>query len=70
LVHDATWSRIGLGQPEFEAITSLAGALWRHAGPLWDGMQQVAGECTPEALRAALAPEGHKGEITAAWLGG
>jgi len=22
-----------------------------------------------EALRAALAPEGHKGEITAAWLG-
>ncbi len=23
-----------------------------------------------EALRAALAPEGHKGEITAAWLGG
>jgi len=54
LVHDAAWSRIGLGQPEFEAITSLAGALWRHAGPLWGGMQQVAGECTPEALRAAL----------------
>jgi hypothetical protein len=54
LDHNASWSRVGLGQPEFEAVSSLAGALWRHAGPLWDGMQRVTGDCPPEALRAAL----------------
>ncbi len=54
LAYDASWSRVGLGRSEFNAITSLAGALWRHAGPLWDGMQQVIGDCPPETLRAAL----------------
>lgn len=52
--NNASWSRVGLGQLEFDAITGLAGALWRHAGPLWDGMQQIVGDCSPEALRAAL----------------
>jgi hypothetical protein len=71
LVHDASWSRIELGRPEFDAITSLAGALWRHAGPLWDGMQQVAGECTPEALRAALiGPANENKTVFAAAMNG
>jgi hypothetical protein len=62
LRHGPSWSRAGFGQSDFEAISSLAGALWRHAGPLWDGMQQVAGDCPPEALRSAVigpANEGH-----------
>lgn len=54
LVHNASWARAGLAQQDFAAITRLAGALWRHAGPLWDGMQQVTEDCPPEALRAAL----------------
>jgi hypothetical protein len=54
LEHDASWARAGLAQPDLKAIADLAGALWRHAGPLWDGMQQVTGNCPPEVLRAAL----------------
>jgi len=54
LSRDAHWSRVGLGRSDFDAITSLAEALWRHAGPLWDGMQQIAGDCPPEVLRDAL----------------
>ncbi|MCA3279487.1 MAG: hypothetical protein ING10_09485, partial [Roseomonas sp.] len=71
LVHDASWSRVEIGQPEFEAITGLAGALWRHAGPLWDGMQEVVGECTAEALRAALiGPANENNTVFAAAMNG
>jgi hypothetical protein len=61
--HDASWSRVGLGQSEFEAITGLAGALWRHAEPLWDGMQQIVGDCPPEVLRAALIGPANEGNL-------
>lgn len=61
LVYNAAWSRAGLAEPDFDAIIFLAGALWRHAGPLWDGMQQVIGDCQPEALRAALIGPANEG---------
>ena len=54
LEHGASWARAGLAQRDLKAIADLAGALWRHAGPLWDAMQQVTGHCPPETLRAAL----------------
>jgi hypothetical protein len=63
LVYNAAWSRAGLAEPDFDAIASLAGALWRHAGPLWDGMQQVIGDCQPEALRAALIGPANEGNL-------
>lgn len=54
LAHGPSWARAGLTQQDFSAITALAGALWRHAGPLWEGIQQMGGDCPPEVLRAAL----------------
>lgn len=51
---DASWSRAGLDEQDFETITNLAGSLWRHSGPLWNGMQLVSGVCPPEMLRASL----------------
>jgi hypothetical protein len=50
----SAWSRAGFGQQDFERITQFAASLWRHAGPVWDGLQQVGGDCPPETLRAAL----------------
>jgi hypothetical protein len=63
LVYNAAWSRAGLAELDFDAIISLAGALWRHSGPLWDGMQQVVGDCQPEALRAALIGPANEGNL-------
>jgi hypothetical protein len=63
LRYDASWTREGLGQQDFDSIVSLAGALWRHAGPLWEGMRQVAGDCQPEALRAALIGPANEGNF-------
>ncbi len=63
LLHSDSWARAGISQTDFDAITNLAGALWRHAAPLWDGMQQVAGDCTPEALRAALIGPAHENNM-------
>ena len=63
LLYGDSWARAGISQPDFETITVLAGALWRHAGPLWDGMQQVAGDCPPEALRAALMGPAHENNL-------
>jgi hypothetical protein len=63
LVYTAAWSRAGLAESDFDAIASLAGALWRHAGPLWDGMQQVDGDCQPEVLRAALFCPANEGNL-------
>jgi hypothetical protein len=63
LVYSAAWSRAGLAELDFDAIISLAGALWRHSGPLWDGMQQVVGDCQPEALRAALIGPANEGNL-------
>lgn len=63
LIHSEAWARAGISQSDFDAITSLASALWRHAGPLWDGMEQVAGDCQPEALRTALIGPAHENNL-------
>jgi hypothetical protein len=63
LAYNAAWSRVGLAEPDFDAIVFLAGALWRHAGPLWDGMQQVVSDCQPEALRAAVIGPANEGNL-------
>jgi hypothetical protein len=63
LRYDASWSREGLGQQDFDSIVSLAGALWRHAGPLWDGMRRVASDCQPEDLRDALIGPANDGSF-------
>jgi len=55
------WSSAGLGQPDFERITQFAGSLWRHAGPIWDCLQQMGDDCPPEALRAALIGPANEG---------
>lgn len=54
LHYGATWSKIGFTRSDYDTITALAGALWRHAGPLWDGLKQIADSCHPEGLRSAL----------------
>ena len=58
-----SWSRAGLNEQDFDAITNLAGALWRHAGHLWDGMQQVGSDCPPETLRASLIGPANEGRL-------
>jgi hypothetical protein len=58
-----SWSRTGLGEQDFDAITNLAGALWRHAGPLWDGIQQIGSDCPPEVLRASLIGPANEGRL-------
>jgi hypothetical protein len=63
LRHGASWSKVGFGQSDFSAITALAEALWRHAGPLWNGMQQVTGVCQPAALRASLIGPANEGNL-------
>lgn len=63
LDYNAAWSRAGLAEPDFDAIVPLAGALWRHAGPLWDGMKQVTGDCQPQALRDALIGPANEGNL-------
>jgi hypothetical protein len=50
----SAWSLAGLGQQDFEQITQFAASLWRHAGPIWECLQQVGDDCSPETLRAAL----------------
>jgi hypothetical protein len=58
-----SWSRAGLGEQDFDAIMNLAGALWRHAGPLWDGIQQIGSDCPPEVLRASLIGPANEGRL-------
>jgi hypothetical protein len=58
-----SWSRAGLGEQDFDAIMNLAGALWRHAGPLWDGVQQIGSDCPPEVLRASLIGPANEGRL-------
>ena len=50
----SAWSLAGLGQQDFEQITQFAASLWRHAGPIWECLQQIGEYCSPETLRAAL----------------
>jgi hypothetical protein len=69
LHYGATWSKIGFTRSDFDTITALAGALWRHAGPLWDGLKQIAGPCHPEGLRSALiGPANESNSVFAAAL--
>ena len=58
-----SWASVGLSEQDFDAITNLVGALWRHAGPLWDGMQQVGSDCPPEVLRASLIGPANEGRL-------
>ena len=57
-----SWPHAGLNEQDFSAIVSLAGGLWRHAGPLWDCMQLISSDCPPEILHAALAGPANEGE--------
>jgi hypothetical protein len=63
LHHDASWTQLGFGPFDFRNMTALAGALWRHAGPLWEGLQQLAGDCQPETLTAALIGPANEGNL-------
>lgn len=56
-----SWRLAGLNDQDFDAIISLAGGLWRNAGPLWDGMQRIGGDCPPEILRAAVVGPANEG---------
>ncbi len=47
-------SHAGLTEKDFHGIIQLAEGLWRHAGPIWDGMRLICEECPPDTLRAAL----------------
>ena len=58
-----SWASVGLSEQDFDTITNLVGALWRHAGPLWDGMQQVGSDCPPEVLRASLIGPANEGRL-------
>jgi hypothetical protein len=58
-----SWASAGLSEQDFDAITNLAGALWRHAGPLWDGIQQIGSDCPPEVLRASLIGPANEGRL-------
>jgi hypothetical protein len=58
-----SWASVGLSEHDFDTITNLVGALWRHAGPLWDGMQQVGSDCPPEVLRASLIGPANEGRL-------
>ena len=63
----ASLSQVGLSERDFQAIIGLAGGLWRCAGPLWDGMQRIGGEWTPDLLRAALiGPANESRQVLAA----
>ena len=57
------WFRSGLTGEDFAAITGLAAALWRHAGPLWIGMRDVAGASPPERLHEALVGPASEGRL-------
>ena len=61
--HDEAWSSIGLGASDFDGIMSLAGSLWRHAAPLWEGMRYIGGDCPPEILNTALAGPAQEGRL-------
>jgi hypothetical protein len=58
-----SWALSGFTEKDFDAMTSLADGLWRHASPLWDGMQQISGECSPDILHAALAGPAQEGRF-------
>lgn len=56
-----SWPNAGLNDQDFEAIMTIAGGIWRHAGPLWEAMQRIGGECPPEILRAAMLGPANEG---------
>ncbi len=61
--HDEAWSSIGLSAADFDGIISLAGGLWRHAAPLWEGMRHISGDCPTEILNAALTGPAQEGRL-------
>ncbi|NBS42428.1 MAG: hypothetical protein EBT34_01595, partial [Acetobacteraceae bacterium] len=61
--HDEAWSSNGLSASDFDGIISLAGGLWRHAAPLWEGMRHIGGDCPPEILNTALAGPAQEGRL-------
>lgn len=58
-----SWALAGLSQKDFDAILALAHGLWRHASPLWDGMRQISGDCSPDVLRSALLGPAQEGRL-------
>lgn len=55
------WHQAGLNQQDFDTIMTIAGGLWRHAEPLWDAMQRIDGDCSPEILRSAVIGPANEG---------
>ncbi len=47
-------SAAGLSAEDFEVIIDLATGLWRHAGPIWEGIKAIREGSQPHVLRAAL----------------
>ena len=58
-----SWALAGFTKKDFDAIIFLATGLWRHGSPLWDGMRQIGGDCSPDILRTALAGPAQEGRI-------
>ena len=58
-----SWFRNGLSEEDFAAITRLAAALWRHGGQLWTALREIAGDCPPETLQAALSGPAGEGRL-------
>lgn len=58
-----SWALAGFSKRDFDAMVSLAIALWRHASPLWDGMRQISDNCSPDILRSALAGPAQEGRF-------
>lgn len=57
------WALAGFTKKDFDAMISLADGLWRHGSPLWDGMCQIGGDCSPDILRTALAGPAQEGRF-------
>lgn len=58
-----SWALAGFTKKDFDAMISLADGLWRHGSPLWDGMCQIGGDCSPDILRTALAGPAQEGRL-------
>ena len=48
---------------DFEGIIFLAGGLWRHATPLWEGMREISGDCSARILDLALSGPAQEGPL-------
>ena len=58
---DAAWQAIGIGDRDFDLITTLAGGLWRQAEPIWEAWQRMDGSCTGDFLRQCMTGPAREG---------